>query len=662
MYPELYDSSGTLLASLDNIIDDSASIRRVVNGEFTFSFDAYEKDLKSEYFNTGNVILIANQKFDIKKVVLKHDGTVAYNMLCEHVNYRMEDGVENKYATYSFTGTPTDILTNILAGTEFTVGTVEFTDVITVSVNSEITRKSLIYQLANILGGEVDYSNQGFTINVLNTIGQDRGFKIQFGTNLKGLTRIIDSRGELKTYYEVSLIDLKNSTEYISKGYQNLEVVDVGDTIEINDWVVNINVENRVYSITYNPVFEMNISLEIANTINLITDRINLIESTYVQQDKVYNNVSISQEYGFRSELSNKLARATYGGATISMDVGDGLGNYSPAVYFDPSTGKYKYIGDVDVSGTITGAEIIGSIINNGAGTFYVDALGNVVAGSLTMNNGIIDNGLFTVDALGNVVANSLTMNDGIINNGLFTVDALGNVVANSLTMNNGIIDNGLFTVDTLGNVVANSLTMNGGDILSANINISENIAVGDSIYIGNQASPYSKGLYFGGGANIGLLQDGSGDMTLTAYDDLTLSADQISFINAYTLMNSDRFGFTTTGSLGTVNTGDMVIDLASDFALDAVGYIDLISSTGDVLIGADGGDIYLAASNKAYYNGVTADYEIVVMGDISNFITESFADTTYCTNASSQNMAFQVVGGGLEVFAAGVYQFTLTP
>ena len=39
MYPELYDSNGKKVAILDNIIEDTASIRRVINGEFTFTFD-----------------------------------------------------------------------------------------------------------------------------------------------------------------------------------------------------------------------------------------------------------------------------------------------------------------------------------------------------------------------------------------------------------------------------------------------------------------------------------------------------------------------------------------------------------------------------------------------------------------------------------------------
>jgi hypothetical protein len=54
MYPRLYDHNRKLLAVLDNIIKETASIKRVVNGEFTFTFEAYEEELKSEYFDTNN--------------------------------------------------------------------------------------------------------------------------------------------------------------------------------------------------------------------------------------------------------------------------------------------------------------------------------------------------------------------------------------------------------------------------------------------------------------------------------------------------------------------------------------------------------------------------------------------------------------------------------
>ncbi len=352
MYQKLYNGSGQLKAVLDNIIKETAFIKRVVNGEFTFNFEAFEKELKSEYFDTDNNLVVDNQTFDIKYIEQDHEeGEVKYSIQCEHVNYRMEDGEENLFTSYTQIGTPTQILTQILSGTEFNVGVIEFTDVITVSATSEITRKALIYQLANALGGEIDYTNYGFTINILASIGQNRGFQARFGKNLKGVKKIIDSRGGLKTYYSVDIIELKNSNEYIEKQLQDLEVVDAGDAIQIIDPIIGLNIENRVLSIEKNPIFEINTKLEIVNTLELITDKINQIETNSVQQDKLYNNVAISKEYGFRASRSDQLARATLGGGTISLDKGDGNGGYIPSLYFDVISGKYKVIGDIIMEG-----------------------------------------------------------------------------------------------------------------------------------------------------------------------------------------------------------------------------------------------------------------------------------------------------------------------
>lgn len=328
MYPELYTRSGQLQAVLDNIIKDTATIKRVVNGEFTFSFDAFESELKSEYFDTNNNLVIDNQTFDIKYIEQSHDIDVKYSIQCEHVNYRMEDGPENLYTAYGFLGTPTQILANILSGTEFSVGTVEYTEIIGLVVNTEITRKGLIYELANLLGGEVEYTNKGFSINILNTIGQDNGFQVRFGKNLKGIRKIIDSRGGLKTTYDVDLIQLKNSHEYISQQLQDLEVVGAGDTIRIIDEVIGLDVQNRIVSIEYNPIFSINMNLEIANTINLISDKINQIDVSSVHQGKTYNGVRISPEEGFVSERSDGKAETSMNstdGIYIKSDVGGGL-------------------------------------------------------------------------------------------------------------------------------------------------------------------------------------------------------------------------------------------------------------------------------------------------------------------------------------------------
>ncbi|MDD3288110.1 MAG: hypothetical protein PHX43_03795 [Alphaproteobacteria bacterium] len=494
MYPKLYNSSGVHLATLDNIIKDSAEVERTVNGPFIFSFEALEAELKSEYFASDSMVLVEDQFFDVKYVEQLHSDDIRYTIQCEHVNYRLEDGSENLYPTYAYTGTPTQILTNILSGTEFSVGTVDFTAVITISVDQEITRKSLIYQLANLLGGEIEYTNNGFTLNVLNTIGKDDGFQIRFGKNMLGVKKIIDRRGELKTYYTVDLVELKNSEEYIRRGLQDLESVGVGDTVTLIDEVIGLNVQNRIVSITYNPIFAMNTKLEIANKLELISDKIFEVETLAkakeygaVQLDEPYNMTTISFEYGVRSTRSDLKARSTLGGGTLHLESGDGGGSYSDALYFDATAGKYKFIGDIDATGTITGVELVGGTINIGGGVFTVDSLGHVVANSISIGSGA--SGISNFSDAG-ALATLDSISGTYIDDNSITTPKLNVSTLSAITANLGTVTAGTLTGVS---VTSNSFTAhNRIDIDSSNSN--------DGLYF---TGTYSGGYMRGGLGNV---------------------------------------------------------------------------------------------------------------------------------------------------------------
>jgi hypothetical protein len=333
VHPQLYTNAGVRIAELNNIIQDSATIKRVINGEFTFAFEAIEQELKSEYFDVDNYLVIENQTFDIKCVEQKHETDVVYKIQCEHVNYRLQDGEANSYESFNWVGTPTEILTEILTGTGFSIGTVSFSEEVYLSVNNQTNKKALIYELAKLVEGEVDYTASGFTINLLNTLGQDRGFQARFGRNLQGVTKIIDSRvldadGNIKVSYSVNILLLKNSNEYIAKGLQGLEVLDLGDAVRIIDEVIGLDVTNRVVSIEYNPIYQINVQLEIANKLAIIVDTISRIDTTTIKQGDVYNGVRMGPAEGFVAERSDGKAKTVVNatdGISIYSDVGSGL-------------------------------------------------------------------------------------------------------------------------------------------------------------------------------------------------------------------------------------------------------------------------------------------------------------------------------------------------
>lgn len=336
----LYDKNTNLkLAYLDDIIiEDTIEITRKINGEFTLKFEALEADLKSEYFESETYISVDGYYFDIAYIEQVHSNEVTYRIECEHVTYRL---INDTKEFYTYDGTPVEILADILTDTDFVVGTVYSTNIITFAVYEETNRLGLVQLLANYLNLEIDYDR--FYISLKNTVGQDRGFQARFGKNLLGIKKIIDKRKGL-TYYSVDIVELKNHPLY--KEYKDLEVIEEGDTIQIIDEVIGLNVINKVISRTYNPIKSINTSLEIANSIELLTDTVTQIKRDTIAKDKIYHGIRISPENGFESIRSDKMARGVFNSDIFALQTGDGTGgNWINKLYFDPASGKYIFDG-----------------------------------------------------------------------------------------------------------------------------------------------------------------------------------------------------------------------------------------------------------------------------------------------------------------------------
>ncbi len=332
-------NTNTKLAYLnDIIIEDSIEITRKINGEFTLRFEVLEDNLKCGYFEDENFIAVDNFYFDIVYIEQIHSESVTYRIECEHVTYRL---IEDEKEFYTYDGTPAQILSDILTGTGFTVGTVEPSTITTFAVHEETNKLGLLQLLAYHTNSELDFD--GFSVSLKHTLGQNRGFQARFGKNLTGVKKIIDRRKGL-TYYAVDIVELKNHPSY--KDFSELEIVEEGDTIRIIDEVIGLDVANKVIKRTYNPVRQLNTSLEIANTIEIITDSVTKIRRDTVAKNKIYHGIRISPDTGFESIRSDKMARGVFNSDTFALQTGDGTGgNWINKLYFDPVTGKYIFDG-----------------------------------------------------------------------------------------------------------------------------------------------------------------------------------------------------------------------------------------------------------------------------------------------------------------------------
>jgi hypothetical protein len=336
----LYDkNTNAKLAYLDDvIIEDSIEITRKINGEFTLKFEVLEDNLKCEYFESENYIAVDKFYFDIAYIEQTHSDSVTYRIECEHVTYRL---IEDEKEFYTYDGTPTQILSDILTDTGFTVDTVEPSGITTFALHEETNKLGLLQLLAYHTNSELDFD--GFKISLKNTLGMNRGFQARFGKNLTGVKKIIDRRKGL-TYYAIDIVELKNHPDF--KNYAHLEVIEEGDTIRIIDEVIGLDVTNKVIKRTYNPIRAINTSLEIANTIEILTDSVTKIRRDTVAKDKIYHGIRISPDTGFESIRSDKMARGVFNSDIFALQTGDGTGgNWVNKLYFDAATGKYIFDG-----------------------------------------------------------------------------------------------------------------------------------------------------------------------------------------------------------------------------------------------------------------------------------------------------------------------------
>ena len=373
---------GYPLADIETTRD---SVSREINGEYVFTFTAPYQELKTQYIDTDNSVVVDGQTFDIVYYDESHDldGKIEYNVEAWHVFYRLK---KDDLDYFTKDGTPAEILAEILSGTDFSVGTVEFTTTMTFAVHEPKNLCDLLFTFANDLGAEVEFTGDGFEINLLNTIGQDNDFEIRTGRNLKSIKKSVDKRrGEEITAYSVDLVELKNSTEYIANGYEALEVIGIGDTVRVIDEVTGLTETQRIKKVQYSPRFRKNTALEIANKIELFTDSITRIQRETVAKNVVYNGIRIGPDDGFVATRSDNKARvimnATEG---IKIQKGDGSGNVWEDVIFLDTDGNGNF------TGKLVSSSFEGGSINIGSGNFIVDSDGNVVSKSMTIIGGSI--------------------------------------------------------------------------------------------------------------------------------------------------------------------------------------------------------------------------------------------------------------------------------
>lgn len=291
-----------------------------INGENTLTFSAILDQKVSNYLNENSIIELEEDYFDIAYLEKKQnaDGTLSVDVETEHISYRLNKPEYNK-DFFTRTGTPNYILGQILAGTGFNIGTIEFTNTVTYSAQEKKSRRALLMEFVALLGGELDFNK--FEISILQHRGKTEPQLLVTGKNIKVVSRICNKRetdksGNPLISYACEPMQLPN------------KVLSVGDEVLLVHKDLGIRETMRVVRIGYNPYDFMESEIELANFISGLEDDIYRIQTTTVVKEKIYNGCRIGPEEGFvaeRSDLKAKSIMNATEGISIYSDAGQGL-------------------------------------------------------------------------------------------------------------------------------------------------------------------------------------------------------------------------------------------------------------------------------------------------------------------------------------------------
>ncbi len=305
------------LGVIKNVI--SSNRLEEINGENTLDFTAVLDSKLNNLIDENSVFELDNDYFDTAflKKIANEDNIYTIEVEAEHVSYRLNNPDYN-VDYFTETGTPTYILGKILEGTDFTVGTVEFTTEVTYSAQEAKSRRQLLMDFVAYLGGELQTNK--FVISIVRHLGstspklviKDKNVKVVSKTVNK---RVLDRSGNPTVSYRCTPIYLPG------------DAYSLGDDIVLRQKDLAINEELRVTSISRDVYDIKNVTFQFANYTNGLEDSLYRIATTTVSKDKFYNGCRIGPEFGFEAIRNDKKARAYFRSDGLAIQAGDGSGD-----------------------------------------------------------------------------------------------------------------------------------------------------------------------------------------------------------------------------------------------------------------------------------------------------------------------------------------------
>ncbi|MEK3992291.1 MULTISPECIES: hypothetical protein [Robertmurraya] len=268
-------AGNTLIQSIRKVM--TANVRETLEGEFTLSFTVLAKSALA--LKTKQLAKLNNQYFEIVQIAKSLQGSLPVcSVTCEHVSYILNDEIFNIDA-FDFTGAPAAGLNQLLSGTPFSAGTVDFTESCTMKINQEVSRRAALMQYIAILGGEIEYD--GYKINIRKHRGSSDYQLVMGSKNVTNVAVSHDSR-ENASSYDISFFKLMSLA--------------VGDNVHIVFKPLGIDVKTRIISLEYNPFYRYDIRVEVGRYKPSISDTFYRIESSMSKVESSLTDVGSSVE------------------------------------------------------------------------------------------------------------------------------------------------------------------------------------------------------------------------------------------------------------------------------------------------------------------------------------------------------------------------------
>jgi hypothetical protein len=369
---EIY-AGATLIQSIKKVI--SSNLRETLEGEFTLSFTVMAKSALA--LKTKQIAKLDNQYFELVQISKSIQGSLPVcSVLCEHVSYLLNHEMYN-ITDFDFTGDPSVGLAQLLSGTPFSAGVIDFTQSVTMKINQKVSRRAALMQYIVILGGEIEYD--GYDINIRSHRGSTDYIPVMGSKNVTNVAVSHDSR-ENASSYNISFFKLMNLA--------------VGDNVHIIFNPLGINVKTRIISLEYNPFYRFNIRVEVGRYRPSISDTFYRIENSISNvgssvddlQNQVYD---LGVSYTIVKSLSvvDNTLNVTY-----EVEKGDTHQYHAEYSFTTDSSGRIT---------TITLEDIFSELLLKEVSSLLVDA----AVFEVTYADGSTGNYTYTTDASGRITA-----------------------------------------------------------------------------------------------------------------------------------------------------------------------------------------------------------------------------------------------------------------